>query len=300
MTTTTRATGALLLATLIWGSTFVLVDAVVDHLPVHSFLAWRFTIAFIALLLIRPTALRGLDRTTWLRGVLLGLALGIGYATQTGGLAAGTLPTVSGFITGMFVVLTPLLSAWWFHTRIGWSTAIAVGCAGTGLALLTLVHGRIGGGEWLTGACALAFAVQIVLLGRWSTPSNTVALVLIQIGTVSVLEILMAVVVDAPPQLPRSGQAWLGVAFLALIATVYGFLAQTWAQAHMSATRAAVILTAEPMFAGLTGAIAGDRLLPRQIFGAVLVLAAMYLVELTPARKGGRGSAEARIPHLEP
>lgn len=300
MTTSSRATAALLLATLIWGSTFVLVDAVVEALPVHSFLALRFTIAFIALLIIRPNALRGLDARTWSRGVLLGLALGIGYATQTGGLAAGTLPTVSGFITGMFVVLTPLLSAWWFRTRIGWSTAIAVASAGAGLALLTLVNGGIGGGEWLTGACALAFAAQIVLLGRWSTASNTVALVLIQIGTVAAIEIALALAVDAPPQLPADSRAWIAVGFLALAATVYGFLAQTWAQAHMSATRAAVILTAEPMFAALTGAVAGDRLLPRQLLGAALVLAAMYLVELTPARKGGREAAEARIPHLEP
>ena len=295
-----RATVALLLATLIWGSTFVLVDEVVSVMPVDSFLATRFSLAFIALLLIRPRALRGVDGGTWLRGLLLGVTLGVGYATQTQGLAKGTLPTVSGFITGLFVVLTPLLSAWWFRTRIGWSTAVAVIAATAGLALLTLNGGRIGGGEWLTTLCALAFAAQIVLLGRWSTPGNTLALVLIQLGTVSVAELVMAFAVDRPLVLPPDGRAWIGVGFLALAATVYGFLAQTWAQAHMPATRAAVIMTAEPMFAAVTGAIAGDRLHVRQGVGALLVLAAMYLVELAPARSGGRESAEAGIPHLEP
>lgn len=300
MTIRARATIALSLATLIWGSTFVLVDSVVATIPVHSFLSLRFTIAFLALLMIRPRALRGVDRTTWRRGLLLGATLGVGYATQTQGLALGTVPTVSGFITGLFVVLTPLLSAWWFKTRVGWSTAIAVALATAGLALLTLNGGRVGGGEWITTLCAIAFAAQIVLLGRWSTPGNTLALVLIQLGTVAVAELLFALVVDQPLALPATATTWFAIVFLALAATVYGFWAQTWAQAHMSATRAAVIMTTEPMFAALTGAIAGDRLRLTQAGGAALVLAAMYLVELSPARMGGRESAEARIPHLEP
>lgn len=295
-----RATLALLGATLIWGSTFVLVDRVVAEVQVHTFLALRFTIAAVALLALRPRSLVGVDRRTWRRGIVLGIALGVGYATQTGGLAMGTLPTVSAFITGLFVVLTPLLSAWWFRTRLGWATSAAVAAAGTGLGLLTLVNGRIGGGESVTAVCAIAFAVQIVLLGRWATPANTLALVVIQLITVALSEVLLALVVEQPLRFPQSGFAWAGVAFLALAATVYGFLAQTWAQAHMSATRAAVILTAEPMFAAATGVITGDHLLWRQALGAALVLAAMYLVELAPQSRGGRDKAEATLPHLEP
>ena len=297
---TTRATGVLLLATLIWGSTFVLVDSVVNAVAVHTFLALRFIIAFIALVALRPSGLRQLTAQTWRRGVLLGIALGVGYAAQTAGLAAGTLPTVSGFITGLFVVLTPLLSAWWFRTRIGWVTAAAIAVATLGLGLLTLVHGHIGGGEWLTGLCAIAFSAQIVLLGRWATPQNTLALVLIQLLTVAVSETVIALIVDRPVAIPHNIGPWASIVFLALAATVYGFLAQTWAQAHMTATRAAVIMTAEPMFAALAGVIAGDRLRPRQLVGAALVLAAMYLVELSPGHRGGRESAEGTLPHLEP
>ncbi|NDB18436.1 MAG: DMT family transporter [Actinobacteria bacterium] len=296
----TLASVVLLGATVIWGSTFVLVDRVVEDVPVHTFLALRFSIATVALLALRPRSLVGLQMSTLRRGVVLGLALGVGYATQTAGLALGTLPTVSGFITGMFVVLTPLLAAWWFRARIGWATTGAVVTAGTGLALLTLVDGRVGGGEAVTAVCAVAFAAQIVLLGQWATPSNTLALVVIQLATVSVIEIALALIVERPLALPESTSSWGGIVFLALAATVYGFLAQTWAQAHMTATRAAVILTAEPMFAAATGVVTGDRLLPRQMVGAVLVLAAMYLVELSPRARGGREKAEAALPHLEP
>ncbi len=300
MPASTLATIVLLGATLIWGSTFVLVDRVVEDVPVHTFLALRFSIATLALILLRPRSLVGLRAQTLWRGVILGVALGIGYATQTAGLALGTLPTVSGFITGMFVVLTPLLAAWWFSARIGWASAAAVATAGSGLALLTLVNGRIGGGEGVTAVCALAFAIQIVLLGQWATSENTLALVVIQLATVTVTECALAVLVERPLAVPTSAFSWGGIVFLALAATVYGFLAQTWAQAHMTATRAAVILTAEPMFAAITGILTGDRLLPRQILGALLVLTAMYLVELSPRARGGRENAEARLPHLEP
>lgn len=297
---TTAATMVLLSATLIWGSTFVLVDRVVDDVSVHTFLALRFTIAAVALIALKPRSLVGVDRTTVRRGVLLGIALGVGYATQTAGLALGTLPTVSGFITGLFVVLTPLLSAWWFRTQIGWATAGAVATAGLGLALLTLVNGAIGGGEAVTAVCAVAFAIQIVLLGQWATAHNTLALVVIQLVTVAVTESILALSLERPLVIPDSAFTWSGIVFLALAATVFGFLAQTWAQAHMTATRAAVILTAEPMFAALTGVVTGDRLLVRQILGATLVLAAMYLVELSPRSRGGREKAEAGLPHLEP
>lgn len=297
---TTAATLVLLGATLIWGSTFVLVDRVVEEVSVHTFLALRFTIAAVALMTLRPRSLVGVDRTTVRRGVVLGIALGVGYATQTAGLALGTLPTVSGFITGLFVVLTPLLSAWWFRTQTGWATAGAVATAGLGLALLTLVNGAVGGGEAVTGLCAVAFAVQIVLLGQWATAQNTLALVVIQLVTVAVSESILALILERPLAMPDSAFTWFAIVFLALAATVYGFLAQTWAQAQMTATRAAVILTAEPIFAALTGVVTGDRLLARQVVGAGLVLAAMYLVELSPRSRGGREKAEAGLPHLEP
>lgn len=290
-------------ATAIWGSTFAVVDYVVKRVPIHQFLSTRFTIAVIVLLAIRPRALRGVSAQTWRRGLLIGCALGVGYYLQTQGQALGTQPTIAAFITGLFVVATPLLAAVLCKNRIGGITWLAIASATVGLAALTLRSGRVDTGSLFLMGCAVAFAFQIVLLSRWSTPSTTVSLVAIQLLVVAVGETLMSVIVHGIPtgadfQLPRG--AWVAIVFLATFATVLCYLAQTWAQALIPATGAAVILTAEPMFASITGAVMRETVSALQIFGAALVMTAMYLVELGPRRSGGREAADATLPHLEP
>lgn len=297
------ATLVLIAATVIWGSTFAVVDYVVHTVPVHRFLAIRFIIALVCLLAVRPRALRGLSKQTWRRGIIIGIALGIGYFLQTQGQDLGTVPTVAAFITGLFVVLTPLLAAWWFKTHIGPVAWVSIAIATIGLAGLTLKGGRIDTGAIYVLGCALAFAIQIVLLARWSTPATTVSLVAIQILVTAFGEIISTSIFDGAPSASSfnfGGGQWLAIAFLAVFATVVCFLAQTWAQGLMPATQAAVIMTAEPLFATLTGTVLHERITALQIGGGALVLAAMYIAELAPARLGGRESAEAALPHLEP
>ena len=290
-TTEVGATVALVGVTAVWGATFVVVKHAVERMPVMDFLAWRFTIAALAMFAVRPRALFALDARGRRAGVWLGLALGAGYIAQTVGLQR-TPATVSGFITGLFVVLTPLSAGLVLRRRVRASAWAGVGLATGGLALLSLRGLSVGTGEAITLICALAFALHIVGLGEWSSSRDAAGLAVLQLATVAVVSIVGA----APDTLrpPPDAGVWGAVLLTAVAATAVAFFVQTWAQAHLPPIRAAVVMTMEPVFAGVFGvAVGGDRLGVRTVTGALLVLAAMYVVELGPRR--GADSAVERL-----
>jgi drug/metabolite transporter (DMT)-like permease len=277
---TAAATSLLILVTAIWGSTFVIVKHAVARMPVTDFLAWRFAIAAIAMVLVRPRAVGTLDAKGWRVGTLLGLALGGGYVAQTFGLQH-TPASISGFITGLFVVFTPLCAAVLLRRRLDRLTWLAVVLATIGLGLISLHGFSIGGGEALTLVCAFAFGLHIVGLGEWSSSYDSAGLVIVQLTAVAVMSIVIAAPSSLAP--PPDGRVWAAVLVTALAATALAFLIQTWAQAHLPPTRTAVVLTMEPVFAGIFGvAFGGDHLGARIVAGAALVLVAMYMVELDP------------------
>jgi drug/metabolite transporter (DMT)-like permease len=261
--------------TAIWGWTFLIVQDAVSRMPVMDFLAVRFIIASVVMLAIRPVCLRGINRKGYARGIILGGALAVGYILQTFGLQH-TSATVSGFITGMFMVLTPILS--WVILRRKTSRAawLAVGIATIGLALLSLRGWSVGWGELLTLGCAFFFALHILGLGEWSSRNNTYGLAWLQITTVAVIALLAS----SPGgfTLPPDGVVWMAVFITSILATAAAFYVQTWAQSLISPTRAGVVMTMEPVFAGLFGVmLGGDELSVRIILGAGCVLAAMLL-----------------------
>jgi drug/metabolite transporter (DMT)-like permease len=269
---------ALLLVTAIWGSTFIVVQDAIAQMPVMDFLAVRFGIAALFMLAMRPACLRGMSRTGFVRGGVLGLVLGLGYITQTFGLQH-TSATVSGFITGMSVVLTPVVLWGLLRRKIGRQIWVAVFLAVIGLAFLGLRGWAMGWGELLTLGCALCFALHIVGLGEWSARHDIYGLVFLQIATVAVISLLAAT-----PQgisLPPNGAVWLAVGVTAVLATAVAFFIQTWAQSLVAPTRVALVLTMEPVFAGLFGVLlGGDQITTRIIIGAALVLSAMLIAEL--------------------
>jgi drug/metabolite transporter (DMT)-like permease len=276
------ATVSLVAVTAVWGSTFVVVKHAVERMPVMDFLAWRFAIAAIVMAAVRPRSVLALDARGRRAGVALGLALGGGYIAQTVGLQH-TPASVSGFITGLFVVFTPLCAAALLRRRVAGMTWLAVGLATIGLGLISLHGFSIGGGEALTLLCALAFGLHIVGLGEWSSSYDAFGLAVVQLMTVAVMCILIAAPSSLAP--PPDAGVWGAVLLTAIAATAIAFFIQTWAQSHLAPTRAAVVLTMEPVFAGIFGvAIGGDTLSARTIVGAALVLAAMYTVELGPRR----------------
>ncbi|MDQ1463349.1 MAG: hypothetical protein QOC73_290 [Actinomycetota bacterium] len=280
---------ALVAVTAVWGSTFVVVKDAVEQMPVTDFLTWRFALAALAMLMLRPRAVATLGTAGRRAGLLLGLALGAGYLLQTLGLQT-TSAAVSGFITGMFVVLTPLGAAVLLRQPPGRTAWLAVVLATVGLGFLALRGFSIGGGELLTLGCAAAFALHIVGLGRWAASYDVYGLAVVQLITVAG----MCAVVAVPGGLavPPDAGVWGALALTALAATAVAFVVQTWAQAHLPPTRAAVVMTMEPVFAGLFAVVAGgERLGPRTLIGAALVLAAMVLTEVGP-RRGAEGDVE--------
>jgi drug/metabolite transporter (DMT)-like permease len=260
-------------------------------MPVMDFLAWRFAIATLVMAAVRPRAALALNSRGRQVGIVLGLALGGGYVAQTIGLQH-TPASVSGFITGLFVVFTPLCAAVLLRKRVDAVTWVAVGLATVGLALLSLRGLSIGGGEALTLLCALAFGLHIVGLGEWSPSYDASGLAVVQLATVALLSIVIAAPASLAP--PPDARVWGAVLLTAIAATAVAFFVQTWAQAHLAPTRAAVVMTMEPVFAGIFGvAVGGDALGARTIAGAVLVLIAMYAVELGPRQ--GKDAAIQRF-----
>ena len=200
---------------------------------------------------------------------------------------------MSGFITGMFVVLTPLGAAVLLRQPPPPAAWAAVALATVGLGLLSLRGFAVGGGELLTLGCAAAFALHIVGLGRWAARYDAYGLAVVQLLAVTAL--CGAVAVPGGLAGPPDRGVWGALLLTALAATALAFVVQTWAQAHLPPTRAAVVMTMEPVFGGLFAVgVAGERLGLRMLAGAVLVLAAMVLTEVGPRR-----GAEGRVERLE-
>jgi len=210
-------------------------------------------------------------------------ASGVGQLVQTWGLALIS-PSVSGFATGMYVVFTPILATLLLRQRMPGVVWVAVGLATAGLALLSLNGVSVDLGVWLTLASAVLYALHIVLLGQWSRSGEAFGLSAMQMVAIA-LVCLLATLPHGGPVAPPDRAAWLAVFYMALIAGAGAMALQTWAQAHMPATRAAIVMTTEPVFAAAFAVAFGSDLLTwRMLAGGALVLGAMYLVELAPRR----------------
>jgi len=285
------ATLALLAMTACWGSTFFLIKDLLDRLPVLDFLAVRFAIASIALWLLAPRALGRLSRGSLRHAVVLGLLYGVAQILQTAGLAH-TPASVSGFITGMYVVCTPLFAAVLLRSRISAATWGAVALAMVGLGVLTLSGFSVGYGEAITFVSALLYALHIVGLGAWSDARQAMGMTIVQLIVITVV----CLVVTAPDgvELPSTSRDWLSVIYMAVFAGALALAGQTWAQAHLAPTRTAIIMSMEPVFAAFFAVLlGGESATARMLVGGLLVLTAMLIVELVPHRR-----IEVEVPHI--
>ena len=263
----------------VWGASFVLMKDALAGQSVDDFLATRFVIATAALILIRPKVLNEITGEMLAKGSLLGVFLGGGYLCQTIGLHLTTAAT-TGFITGLYVVFTPILGALFLKSNVTKNEWIGVVMATAGLALLSLKGFTIGLGELSILLSALFFAFHILGLGQWSGKFSTYPLTVVQLGTIAVLTTLLAIV-DNGYELPNTNQEWKATIFTALLATSVAFLVQTWSQSKMDATVVAVVLTLEVVFAALFAVLAGQETLTiRAIVGGALIFAAMLLMQI--------------------
>ena len=289
--TTLLATAALLAVTACWGSTFFLIRDLLDRVPTLDFLAVRFAIAAVVLLIVAPRTVARLDPVVRRRALVLGSLYGVAQILQTAGLAH-TPASVSGFITGMYVVATPLLAALLLGTRTTALTWAAVALAAAGLGVLTLDGLSLGYGEAITLVAAVLYALHIVGLGAWSTPSDALGMSVLQVAMVAAI-CLVASVPDGLV-LPGTARDWTSVVYMAVFPAAVALLAQTWAQAHLSATRTAIVMSMEPVFAAAFAvALGGEAATLRMVGGGLLVLTAMLVVEVGPRRK-----VEGEVPHI--
>lgn len=283
------AVGLLLVTTMAWGSTFVVMKHAVAQAPVTEFLAWRFLLAGAILVVLRPRALARLGWRGAVQGGMVGIVLAAGYLLQTYGLET-TPAAVSGFLTGLQVVFTPLIGWVLLRHRPGGRTWAAVLVATSGLALITLRGVSFGAGETLTLASAAAFALQVVVLGRWARAEDAYGLATMQLLTVGA--VCTAGALPSGLGLPASSGMWGAVVLTAVAATAFAFTAQTWAQSHLSATATAVVLTMEPVFAALFAAVAGEHMGWEVLGGGGLVVAAMLVLGIASGRGAERGPLE--------
>jgi drug/metabolite transporter (DMT)-like permease len=260
----------------VWGGSFVLMKDAIQEQDVYSFLSSRFLVASALMIAYRPNVFKGLTSKFIRQGVLAGVLLGGGYIFQTLGLAKTTVSN-TGFITGLYLVFTPLISLIILKRKVLNIQWLAVVVATLGLFLISYNGISIGIGEILVLISALFYGAHFVALGEWSDGKNTYALTLIQILTVSAIASICALVNGY--QLPPSSNVWQAVLFTAFFATFLAFIVQTKAQSVMSATAASVLLAMETPFALFFGLVFNsDPLTMRIIAGGTMVMFAMGVV----------------------
>jgi drug/metabolite transporter (DMT)-like permease len=259
-----------------------MVQDAIEHLPPLTFLAYRFIPASVLVAIFFWRPLKALPPAGWRAGLVMGAFLTAGYVSQTVGLEHTTASN-AGFITGLFVVLTPLLGALVLGIRPGPAAWTAALLSALGLFLLSGVGGDLRlDGDGVVFLCAVAFAAHILVTARAVTRHDVGALVAVQLGVCGLFCLAFAATAgDLDP--PRGATVWSALLVTSLIASALGFLVQSYAQQHAPPVRTALILAAEPAFAGLFGYLLQDERLSALAWtGAALILAAIVLVDVAP------------------
>lgn len=276
-----------MLITLIWGSTFVLIKEALNEASPLLLNAVRMSLAALLLAVYYRKHLARFDWPALRSGALVGLFLFLGYALQTAGLKL-TTPSKSAFLTGVSTVLVPLFLMIIWRTRSHPWRGVGIALALAGLFLITVPAGRQGiasfaqvnRGDLLTIACAIAFAFQIILLGRATRRFAFEPIAVLQIGGAAALMWLAAPVVERP-HLQLSAVVLATILITGILGTAVAFTVQAWAQQFTPSTHTALIFTLEPVFAWLTSLVyLKEKLGVRAGLGALLILAGVLVSEL--------------------
>jgi drug/metabolite transporter (DMT)-like permease len=294
------ATAALILVTAVWGITFVQVKDAVELYPLLAFLAIRYVIATAALAPIAVRRLGGFGRDGLVAGSVLGGLIALGIGLQTAGLERTTV-TSTGFITGLYVLFTPLLGLARFRTPIPRSLWAGVALALVGLALLSGVPQGSGRGDLLVLISAFVQAFHIVMVERYANRFDVFALTFVQVAVAAVAFGAVSLAFEELT-VPRGWTVWSALIVTGLFAVAFAYVVQVWAQRRVSATRIAIVFSLETVFAGLFGyLLAGDRLGAIGFAGCAAIFAGIVVAEPAAAetlrKLVGR---PAREPELRP
>ena len=294
-----RALLVLIAVTAVWGVTFVQVKDAVALYPLFAFLALRFAIASLTLAAPAARRVRTLGRGGWVAAAFAGALLGAGYALQTAGLERTSVSS-TGFITGMYVVLTPLLALALFRVHVDAAAWIGVSLATFGLALLSGVGGGSTLGDLLVLAGAAVYSLQIVLMERYAPLYDAVAFTLVEMLT-SFAGLLLIALALGQVEVPHGWTVWGALIVTGVFASALAYLAQTWAQRYTSATQTAIAFSLEPVWAAFFGfTLAGDRLGVVGWLGCAVIMSGIVIAEPSAAgalarlvRRTGAGPTES-------
>lgn len=278
-----RAPVALIAVTAIWGVTFVQIKDALALYPLFAFLAVRFAIAVLTLAPVVVTRVRTLGRDGVVAGVALGALLASGYGLQTAGLDRTTV-SAAGFVTGMYVVLTPVFALALFRLRAGAAVWAGVALAVAGLAMLSGISAGSTTGDLLVLGAAALYAMQIVLMERFAPRFDPLAFTACEMAAACVGFVALAVALGQL-HVPRGWTVWGALVVTGVFASALAYLVQAWAQQRTSATRTALIFALEPVFAGIFGyALEGDRLGALGWGGCAVILGGIAVAEPAAAQ----------------
>ena len=279
MSKTRLAVIALLGVGFVWGAAFVLMKDAIEQQPYMDFLATRFTVAALAMILLRPFTSLRFESGDIKYGAVIGVVLAFGYITQTIGLELTTAAT-SGFLTGLYVVFTPLIAWLVMRQKISKKVGLGVVFSIFGLGIFS---GAAQSVEFQTGqiwlvVCAVLYAIHILMLGHFGKTRNSYRFAMLQIAFVAIVTWGFAIVDGYQP--PPNFEVWFAILFTALLSTVLAFWIQTWAQTLIDPARVALLITSEVIFTALIAIGLGQEPLTLAIvFGGGLMLTAMLIVE---------------------
>ena len=290
----------LVLVAAVWGATFVIVADAIAVFPLYAFLALRFAIALAAFLIIFPKVFKKITRREMLLGLPAGVFLSLGYITQTMGLLpaaqGGTTPARAAFLTGMYVVIVPIMSSIFRKIKPNWGNVVGIVLAMGGLWFMSGIWASSTGQNWVWGdslvlVSAFAFSGHMLVLGRANETHNTLALTVLQLTLVTIITAAASLITGEPRGLPTgegTGQVWFALLLTGILASAIAFVVQTWAQQVLVPSRVALILISEPAFGGVFGwMVAGIAPLP-EVIGASLMMAGMLISEVVSAKLAER------------
>lgn len=287
----------LIVVTIVWGSSFPLMKMILEYLPSYAYLSLRFLLATVLLVAIFHRHLKAFTRKTLLYGSIIGVAMFAGMALQVNGLYTTTASN-SGFITGLNVVLVPMISAVLLKKRPDRSSLVGVIVAFVGLFFLSGgLNFNFNYGDFLTFLCSICWAMQIIFIDRFNAEEEAALLAIVQIGFTSLISTAVWLTIDFKP-LVINGTVILILIITGVLGTALAFGGQTIAQKYTSPTHTALIFTAEPVFAALFAMIIPNALGQTETIGlakaigCVLILGGMLVSELNPFKqRNGVGSA---------
>jgi drug/metabolite transporter (DMT)-like permease len=286
---------ALLGVAIIWGWAFLAVADAIAKYPMYAFLGWRFALASVAFVAVYPRVLKRVTPTDLKFGLIAGVFLATGYIFQTWGLdgVTKTSPARAAFITGLYVIITPLLQAVWLRKRPRGSTVVGGVIALVGLGIMGGIGGSWVFGDTLVVLCAVGFSLHMTFLGSGDGKIDVGVVTLLQLATVAVACGVISAFKEKVG-LPTDPSVIGALVLTGVLASAVAFAIQTWAQQKLPPSRVAVILVMETAFGGLFGWAAAGHWPPAEVFGACVMFVGLLVAEVLAARATG---AEA---HLEP